>query len=128
MMHGREKSDSAIVAGKPTNEAVAVGFSGEAPSVTMGERHPPSHRSSKSLSRPSGRFIFSHHHVAAVLVALAIAPATASMWQRSMAPSRACPKKCSRAGARSRRDRLYTRTVAREIVRRERLITTSSGK
>ena len=70
------------------------------------------------------RFIFSHHHVAAVLVAL-IAQATASMVAEVCGA--VTRMHCSRAGALSRRDRLYTRSTAREIVRRERLITTSSG-
>ena len=104
-----------------------VAFSGAAPSITMGERHRSSHWSSKKVLAgfPIRRFIFSHHHVAAVLVAL-IAQATASMVAEVCGA--VTRMHCSRAGALSRRDRLYTRSTAREIVRRERLITTSSGK
>jgi Penicillin-insensitive murein endopeptidase len=61
----------------------------------MGERHPPSHRSSKSLSRPvspSRQFIFSHHQFAAWLPPIARTSTPTCGRRRTPRSSRRLPR------------------------------------
>jgi hypothetical protein len=104
----------------------AVGFSGAAPSITMGSVIPRAIGHRRALAGfPIRRFILATTTSSLCLLRLSRRHDGLDVAEVCGAVTR---MHCSRAGARSRRDRLYTRSTAREIVRRERLITTSSGK